>query len=138
MKFKPELKVFGNQEYRNKNCPKEQLEQITFVRRMREQYPDTLGALLVHVKNEGKRTQGQAFYAKAEGLTQGASDIIIPVTPPLLIEMKRQDHTTSSWQKGQQEYLLKAQELGAFACVALGADAAMEAVKEYLCSHPST
>jgi hypothetical protein len=33
------------------------------------------------------------------------------------------------------EYLLTAQELGSFACVALGADAAEEAFKQYLDKH---
>lgn len=132
MRFPPWLQVFGDQSHRDKNCPKEQLEQITFISRLRRQYPDTLGALAVHVKNEGKRTHGQVMFAKAEGLTKGAPDIIIPTSPPMLIEIKRRDHTASRWQDGQLDYLEAAHKLGAFACVALGADAAMEAVQQWL------
>lgn len=135
MRFPDDIPVYGDKSYRNKNCPKEQLEQITFVRRMREQHPDTLGALLVHVKNEGKRSHGQAFYASVEGLTKGASDIIIPCSPAIVIEFKRRDHTLCAWTDGQIEYLEAAQKMGSFVCVALGADAAMEAVNEWIRRH---
>lgn len=105
---------------------------MTFINRLRRQYPDTLGALVVHIQNEGKRTQGQMMHDKANGMTVGASDIIIPGAPAMVMEMKRRDHTLSSWQKGQQEYLLAAHRAGSFAFVALGADAAMEGVQCYL------
>lgn len=105
---------------------------MTFINRLRRQYPDTLGALVVHVKNEGKKTYGQAIQDAAEGLTPGASDILIPVSPAIVIEFKRRDHSLSSWKKGQQEYLKAAHDAGSFAFVALGADAAMEGIERYL------
>ena len=129
MKFNPDIKVFGDQEYRDKSCPTESAEQITFVKRVREKYPDSYGAIIVHVKNEGKRSFYGAKIDKASGLTKGAADIIIPARRSILIELKRRDHTLSRWQDGQQEYLLSAQKLGAWVCVALGADAAMEALE---------
>jgi len=46
--------------------------------------------------------------------------------------MKRQDHTKSKWQPGQLEYLEAAHYAGAFVCVALGWEAAMEAVEDWL------
>ncbi len=46
--------------------------------------------------------------------------------------MKRRDHTQSAWQDGQIEYLTAAQEAGAFACVALGHEAAWEAVQAWI------
>jgi hypothetical protein len=66
-------------------------------------------------------------------MTVGASDIIVPGCPAFVCEMKRQDHTKSRWQDGQIEYLLQAQENGAFVCVALGYVAAIEALKDWLC-----
>lgn len=132
MKFPDWLAVLGDQSYRDKNCPKESIEQITFINRLRTQYPDTLGRVVVHVKNEGKRTQGQVMFDKASGMTTGASDIIIPGAPALVIEIKRRDHTMSRWKDGQIEYLDAAQRNGAMVFVALGADAAMEAVKCYI------
>ena len=45
--------------------------------------------------------------------------------------MKRQDHTKSRWQDGQLEFLEASQNLGAFACVALGYVAALEALKNW-------
>ena len=65
-------------------------------------------------------------------MVTGAVDIIIPGRPAFVCELKRRDHTKSVWQKGQLNYLRIAQELGSFACVALGADAAEEAFGKYL------
>ena len=129
MKFNPDIRVFGDKSFRDKKCPSEANEQITFVRRVRDKYPGTYGAVIIHVKNEGKRSFYAASVDKASGLTRGAPDIVIPAKRPILIELKRRDHTLSRWQDGQQEYLLTAQELGAWVCVALGADAAMEALE---------
>lgn len=129
MKFNPEIRVFGDQKYRDKDCPKEGAEQITFVKRVRDKYPDSYGAVIVHIKNEGKRSFHGARMDKAAGLTKGATDIFIPAKRPILIELKRRDHTLSRWQDGQQDYMLAAQNLGAWVCVALGADAAMEALE---------
>jgi hypothetical protein len=102
------------------------------VRRIRQYWPDTYGALVVHVKNEGLRTHGQARIDRASGLTKGAPDIVIPTCPPILIELKRRDHTKSSWQDGQLDYLMVAQKAGALVCVALGADAATEWIKRHV------
>lgn len=74
----------------------------------------------------------QVSREKAEGMTKGASDIIIPGCPAFVCELKRRDRTQSSWQDGQLEYLEAAKRAGAFACVALGADAATEAFEEWL------
>lgn len=132
MKFNEAIPVYGDTSYRNKKCPSEALEQVTFFNRIRKLYPDTYGLLAVHIKNEGKRTAHQAMKDKAEGMTAGASDIIIPGSPSFVCEMKRRDHTLSQWQDGQQEYILAAINTGAFACVALGADAAMEAFEKWI------
>lgn len=132
MKFNEAIPVYGDTSYRNKKCPSEALEQVTFFNRIRKLYPDTYGLLAVHIKNEGKRTAHQAMKDKAEGMTAGASDIIIPGCPSFVCEMKRRDHTLSQWQDGQQEYILAAINTGAFACVALGADAAMEAFEKWI------
>jgi hypothetical protein len=132
MKFNEAIPVYGDTSYRNKKCPSEALEQVTFFNRIRKLYPDTYGLLAVHIKNEGKRTAHQAMKDKAEGMTTGASDIIIPGKPAFVCEMKRRDHTLSQWQDGQQEYILAAINTGAFACVALGADAAMEAFNKWI------
>ena len=90
------------------------------------------GNIAIHPRNEGKRTQGQAMFQKAEGMQAGASDIIIPARITFVCEMKRRDHMQSSWQLGQQEYLISCKENGAFACIALGADAAKEAIKQWM------
>jgi len=131
MKFPDWLLVFGDTSFRG-NCPKESAEQITFFTQLRKEYPDTLGILALHPKNEEKRS-GKQFNQlardKAMGLSPGASDVIIPLG--FACEMKRMDHTKSKWQEGQLEYLEAVHNAGGFACVALGWQAAMEAVKAW-------
>jgi hypothetical protein len=137
MKLHNDIPIFGDQTYRG-DCPSEALEQVTFFARIRNKYPDTWGRLALHPRNEGKRSHFQVAHQKAEGMTSGACDIIIPGFPSFVCELKRRDHKKSVWQKDQMEYLLTAKELGSFACVALGADAAEEAFIQYLDKHYSS
>ena len=126
--------VFGDPSFRGK-CPTEALEQVTFFARLRREYPATWGALAIHPRNEGLKEKGQFASVQrhaAEGMTKGAADIIIPGRPAFVCELKRQDHTKSSWQDGQVEYLTAAHEAGAFACVALGHEAAWMAVRLWI------
>lgn len=126
--------VFGDPSFRGK-CPTEALEQVTFFARLRREYPATWGTLAIHPRNEGLKTNGQFASVQrhaAEGMTKGAADIIIPGCPALVCEMKRRDHTQSAWQEGQVEYLTAAHEAGAFACVALGHEAAWKAVQAWI------
>ena len=129
MKFHTDIPLYGDATFRGK-CPKEEVEQASFFSRLRREYPDTFGLIAIHPRNEGLVSKGQ-FSAmirhKAEGMTPGASDIIIPGSPSFVCELKRQDHTQSKWQDGQQAYLVAAANAGAFVCVALGAVAAWEA-----------
>lgn len=129
MKFDKKLKVYGDVSFRG-NCPKEEIEQITFFNQLKKLHPE-IAELATHVKNEGKKSWGQIAKDKAGGLNQGFSDIIIAGAPTCLIEMKRQDHTKSHWQDNQQEKILLAQDAGAFSCVALGYKAALEAVEDW-------
>ncbi len=124
------VKVYGDTQYRGK-CPTETVEQVTFFGRLRREYPDTLGRLAIHPRNEGLRTHGQTMKHKAEGMSAGASDIVIPGNPTFVCELKRKDHTQSRMEDGQIEYLEAAQAAGCFVCVALGRDAAWEALKEW-------
>lgn len=131
MIFPEGLRVFGDRSFRGK-CPTETSEQSTFFNIIRRKYPDTYGAVALHIKNEGKRSFQQLAKMKAEGgFVTGASDVVIPGSPTFIMELKRKDHTQSSWQKGQQEYLLTAQRLGCYVCVALGYEAALEAFEEW-------
>lgn len=128
MKIDPRIRVYGNLDHRDKKCPKEEAEQITFVNQVRKHNPKTL---LIHVKNEGKRTLQQAQLDKANGMQSGTSDILIVGSPAFVCELKRQDHTLCQWQPLQQEYLIEAQEQGCFAVVAFGWKAAFEAYLDW-------
>ena len=126
MKFHPDIPVYGDIKFRG-DCPSESAEAVTFFAKLRREYPDSYGVIATHIRNEGKRTYHQVAKQKAEGMTIGASDILIPASPAFACELKRQDHTKSKWQEGQQEYLLQASKHGAFVCVALGYVGAYEA-----------
>jgi alkylhydroperoxidase family enzyme len=131
MNLPNDIRVYGNTDYRGA-CPKETLEQVTFFSRLRREYPDTLGVIAFHVRNEGKRTHLQAATEKSEGMTAGAPDILIPGAPAFVCELKRRDHTQSELRPAQLIYLRAAQAAGCFVCVALGVDAAWEALHEYM------
>ena len=131
MKFHPGIKVYGDITFRG-DCPSETVEAVTFFAKIRREYPGTYGKVITHIRNEGARSYQQTAKQKAEGMTKGAPDILIPGSPAFCCELKRQDHTKSKWQEGQQEYLLTAQELGAFSCVALGYKAAYDAFICYI------
>lgn len=135
MKFPEFVKVYGDQSFRG-DCPVESAEQKTMFSAIRRIYPDTLGIIALHPRNEGKRTKGQIWYEKAEGLTAGAADLIIPGNPAMVLELKRQDHTKSKWETDQLKYLEASHRAGAFVCVALGWEAALQAVKDYVDSLP--
>lgn len=126
--------IFGDQTFRGK-CPLESAEQITFFNQLRTTYPDTWGALALHPRNEQQLKGGQhrgLIRQKAEGMTPGASDVVIPARVSFVCEIKRQDHTQSKWQPGQVQYLTAAQNAGAFACLALGWQGAWDALQHWI------
>jgi len=124
----PEIPLWGDPDYRGE-CPVENADHVTMFAFIRRQWPKTWGILAFHPRNEGQRTWGQASWQKAEGMTEGTVDLIIPARCSLVLELKRKDHRKSKWQPGQVEYLTAAQSAGAYACVALGYEAAIEAVR---------
>ena len=131
----PGLILYGNQKFRSKQCPRESIEQITFVNAIRAQYPDSYGLILIHPENEKKLVNGQfsaVSKSRAMGMSPGASDIIIPGNPSFVCEIKRADRTLSDISDEQLAYLYAAKEAGAFACIALGHEAAINAFEDWL------
>lgn len=103
----------------------------TFFNLLRCQYPRHY-KIAIHVRNEGKRTHGQIARIRHEGgFVKGAADIIIPGAPTFVCEMKSRSRS-ARLSKEQVEYLTAAREAGAFACVALGHQAAWEAVQAWI------
>ena len=136
IKSYPGIPLYGNQKFRDKNCPKESLSQITFVNAIRDKYPDSYGKIICHIENEGQVSNGQfssIIRRKAMGsLNKGASDIIIPGHPAFVCEIKRADRTLSDITLEQLAFLYAAKEAGSFVCIALGHDAAMNAFNDWL------
>lgn len=107
-------------------CPSEKVEMASFFNRLRREYPE-LGAIALHIRNEGKRTAMQHRSMVGEGgFVKGASDVVIPGVPTFVMEMKSRAKTAKV-SKEQRAYLEAASKAGAFSCVALGAEAAWEA-----------
>lgn len=124
-------KVYGDLSFRGK-CASEDGVHVGFVAWIRHHYP-FYASLMIHPKNEGKRTAQQASMDRKMGsLTKGASDVIIPGNPAFVCEIKRQDCTISKWQSGQEDYLNNTHDNGCFSCVAFGLDAAKEAFHDWV------
>ena len=130
MKFPDWMPVYGNRNFRG-DCPKEDAELATFFNQLRKTYPE-VARRAWHTENEGKKHFAQAASSKLKGELSGVSDIVIAGTPTFICEMKRRDHTKSSWQAGQIPFLSSCHEAGCFVCVALSWEGAMEAVFDYL------
>lgn len=129
MKIDPRIRTYGDLTYRNPKAPTENAEAQTLVNQVRKLYPELL---IMHIKNEGKKTKAQADFDKSMGMLKGASDFIVLGSPSLVLELKRQDHTLSAWQPNQQEFLLAAEKQGCFACVCFGWEAGMQAIEDWL------
>lgn len=123
------IKVFGDVNYRGP-CPLETPEQISFFALLDSLHPD-LGAVAVHIENEGRRSKFLGAKKKINGLKKGACDIFIPCDPPILIELKRRDPSKSSPSADQIKYMINARAVGASVCIALGAAGAIDAVNYY-------
>ena len=107
-------------------CPSEKVEMASFFNRLRRDHP-ALGAIALHIRNEGKRTAMQQQSIVGEGgFVKGASDVVIPGAPAFVMEMKSRAKTAKV-SKEQWAYLEACAAQGAFACVALGAVGAWEA-----------
>ncbi|QMP23946.1 VRR-Nuc domain protein [Pseudomonas phage DDSR119] len=129
------IKHFGNLDFRDKKCPLEVAEQVTFFNQLRKRWPETWGRIALHARNEGKKRADQVAREKAEGMATGAADVTIPGNPAFLCELKRKDRTLSALQPDQEPYLRAADAAGAFVCIAFGWEAGMEAFEAYLDEH---
>jgi hypothetical protein len=130
VRFPNNIPVYGDKTYRGPS-PSEAAEQVTFFNRLRKQFPDTYGVLGFHPRNEGKKSFTQVQKEKLEGMTPGASDIIIPGNTTFVCELKQRDHTNSKISQDEIKYLYAAQAAGAFVCIALGVDGAWEAFNNW-------
>ena len=124
------LKVYGDTTYRGK-CAVESAEQVTLFSQIRKHHPH-LSGIVFHPRMEGERTKGQADWQKADGsIVKGMVDVIGIGHPMLVMEIKRKNHLLSVWQPGQIDVLQAAQKRGAFTCLALGWEAALQALKDW-------
>jgi hypothetical protein len=130
--FPKDIYIYGDKAFRGR-CPLEKHETQAFFALLRNAYP-SIGLIATHQRNEGKLAGGwrQANLYKKEGMVSGASDIIIPGIPSFVCEMKRKDHTKSDLSERQIDYLMACKAQGSFVCVALGADAALQAVQRWM------
>ena len=134
MKIPPHIQVFGDVCFMG-DCPTEDAELITFFNELAKLYP-SLAKVAIHPDNEGLVLgSGHLHHArqKAKGaIKKGAADIVICGNPTFVCELKRRDHTKSRWQDGQLDFLEYGLKNGAFVCIALGYESALEAVKDWI------
>ena len=128
MKIPAQIPIYG-QKIKGCKVP-ESSHMITFLNTLRREYPEYAKCCL-HIRNEGKRTRQQIEKEKAQGFVTGAADIILVGNPSFVCEMKSQS-PSAKISKEQIEFLLSAQRLGAFSCVALGHVGAIEGFNEWL------
>lgn len=128
MNIDSRIKIYGKIDYRD-GKRNETAQAQTFVNQVRKKYPHLL---IMHIKNEGRKTKAQADFDKSMGMLTGASDFIILGNPTFCLEMKNADHTMSTISKQQVDFLIKASSQGCFACVALGWEGAMQAVEDWI------
>lgn len=128
------VRLYGDPAFRGK-CPPEAVEQVSIINRIRREYPDSWGLLVLHPRNEQLLERGQfssVIKHKAEGMCKGAADLVIAAAPSFVCEIKRKNPTLSKWQDGQVEFLEASAAAGAFACLALGAEAAWMAFVDWM------
>lgn len=123
--------VFGDETFRGQ-CDKEDKDLIEIFSELKHEFP-LLSQLAIHIPNEGERTRAEAQKLRMKGaLLKGAVDVFCPGNPSLVLELKRRDYTLSKIDPEQVKYLLRAQLTGAFTVVALGYDAAIEAIRHWI------
>lgn len=107
------------------------MHMATFFNILRRDYPE-YAKIALHVRNERQRTKYQIDKEKAQGgFVTGASDIIILGCPTFVCEMKSQSPRAKISDE-QIKYLIAAQNNGAFACIALGYIAAIQAFNDWI------
>lgn len=111
---------------------KESTEQVIFVSRVRQFYPDLL---IFAIPNGGQRSMTEAVRLKAEGVLAGVPDLFIaqPMGDKhgLFIEMKRVDQKAAVSAK-QIETIGNLCAAGYEARVAYGCEQAWDCIQEYL------
>ncbi len=129
-KLSEKVRIYGDTDYRGK-CKHEDFEVASFMAWVRYNHPQ-YALLITHIKNEGKRSWGQARRDKGIGMVKGYADIICIGSPCLVLEMKRKDHTLSNLGSEQALHLNSASVAGAYTCVCLGEEPAKEAFQDWL------
>lgn len=89
---------------------------------------------IVHIPNEGRRSNWEGLKMQRTGLSRGFPDYLIPLARSthgaLFIELKRKSGGTVS--EDQRKWLAYLAKQGYKVCVAQGADEAIKLLEEYL------
>ncbi len=115
--------------------PKEYIEQINLVAHSSRRWVE-VAEMGMHPVNEADIPVRYRVKLNKCGLLKGASDWIIlyPANgrPYMVLELKRSKKSESAAiSKEQKAFLLNAESVGAFACVAYGYIAALQAIEDY-------
>lgn len=112
----------------------EELEQIDLASHCAFRWPEHFG-LQFHVANESKASPQYRGKLARMGLKKGVSDwlVLVPAhgRPYMVLELKRARKKDSTISKEQRDFLLSTESVGAFAVVAYGYRAALQAITDY-------
>lgn len=111
-------------------------EQAALIELFRKECPD-IGHLLIHIPNGGSRKNAfEGWRLKKQGVRAGVSDLLLPVARGgffgLWIEFKAAAPHDSPVSTEQKQWLAEMREQGYSACVCLGVDAAIAALRRYV------
>lgn len=126
---------YWDTEAQNTKSRLEEYEQIDLVSHFRHRWPGP-GKLSFHPINESKSAPQYRAKLNKAGILKGASDWIILYPagfhPYMVLELKRANKKEAATiSQEQKEFLLAAESVTAFACVAYGYKAALVAIEEY-------
>lgn len=115
-------------------CPSEHDEQVSFIKYARARYAHVRNFAIWAIPNAAKRSPRLAAMMRAEGMTSGVPDLIIPYPVGayhgLWIEMKRQKGGVLSAE--QREIADQLRAVGYAVAVCCGAKSAIETLDAYM------
>lgn len=117
------------------NPRKEWLEGVDFYQHAIKEFPE-VEPLFSHIANESNSAPQYRKKLKQQGLSSGVSDYLLLAPkgehPYMALELKKANRSKSQISATQKQFLKSAEEAGAFAVVAYGWMAALEALRDYM------
>lgn len=128
--FPNDIKIYG---FQSASGYSEAVVLTSIFKYLKDEHAD-LYRIAFHIKNEGKRTEAQAKWDKANGsLNAGVCDIHIPGRVGFYCEVKASSNKIRIYTTEEQiEFLRNVKKAGCFSCYAIGLLGFIEALEDWL------